>query len=86
MKPIAARVAGEDPSGSIPAVSRGCESDNQQASLGVAEARHRPAPILLAGEFPFAEPRYFAAMGTKSWAELAGSDTLAQLSQQSSTS
>ena len=64
---VARGVAGEDAAGAVAAVRRGREADQQDPRVGVAEARHRPAPVrlvaepgdLLAGDLlaPLDEPR-----------------------------
>src|SRR5207247_2083110 len=43
--PVAAPVAREHPAGAVAAVRRGCEPDEEEARLRVAEARQRPRPV-----------------------------------------
>src|SRR5512135_30374 len=49
VKPIAAAVAGEHPSGAIAAMGRWREADDQHASVWIAKARQRLCPVALAG-------------------------------------
>jgi hypothetical protein len=48
-EPLAAAVAGEHASGAVRPVRTRRQTDDDQASAGVAEAGNRPAPILLVG-------------------------------------
>ena len=47
---VAGAVAGEDAAGAVAAVGRGGEADDEQPRARIAEARHRPAPVLLVAE------------------------------------
>ena len=49
-QPVARPVAGEDASGAVAAVRRRRQPHDQQGGRRVAEAGHRPAPVLLVGE------------------------------------
>jgi hypothetical protein len=44
---VARGIAGEHPAGSIPAMGRRRKSNDQDPRIGIAEARHRPAPVRL---------------------------------------
>ena len=69
---VARAVAGEDPAGPVPAVRRGREAEDQDPRGRIAEALHRPAPVvpvavrrpLLARDLlaPLDEPRAAAAV------------------------
>ncbi len=48
-QPVARAVPGEDAPGAVAAVRRGGEAEDVDPRRGVAEARHRPAPVLLLG-------------------------------------
>jgi hypothetical protein len=78
VQPIAAGVAGEYPTGPVAPVSRGCQTDDQKARVGVAKTGHRPPPILLVGELPFASAGHLGAMRPESRAELASADPIRQ--------
>jgi hypothetical protein len=49
-EPISAPVAGEHAAGSIPAMSRGSEADDDQRGVGLPEGGYRPRPIDLVPE------------------------------------
>jgi len=49
-QPVAGAVAGEDPAGAVAAVGRRGQTEDEQAGRRVAEAGHRPAPVLLVAE------------------------------------
>src|SRR6266498_3224241 len=45
-QPVAGAVAGEDAAGAVAAVGGGRQAEDEQARGGVAEAGHRPAPVV----------------------------------------
>lgn len=45
IQPVTARVTGEDAAGTVAAVSRRCEPDDEESRKRVAETRHRVAPV-----------------------------------------
>src|SRR4029450_6509217 len=47
---VTGAVPGEDAAGPVPAVCRGSQANHHEASGRVAEPRHRPSPVLLAGK------------------------------------
>ena len=49
-QPVARAVAGEDAAGAVAAVRRGREPGDSTRACGIAEARDRPAPVLLVAE------------------------------------
>jgi hypothetical protein len=78
VQPITTGVAGKDPSGSITAVSRRGQPDNQQLRIRVAESRNRAAPVFLSGKFPFPNSRNLAAVGPKPGTQLARGNPVCQ--------
>ena len=49
-QPVPRAIAGEDPAGSVTTVRRGGQADDQDPCLGISEAGHRTAPVLLIGK------------------------------------
>ena len=78
VEPVAARIAGEGAAGAIASVSPGCQTYQQEPGIGIAEPRHRTAPVLLVGEGSLPFEGYIPAVGAKSRAELAGGDSIGQ--------
>lgn len=77
--PIATSVACEQASGSISAMSRGSQADNELVGVDVAKIRNRLAPILFRLEAGTLFSRDFFAPFHQSWASPAADDLLIQL-------
>jgi hypothetical protein len=52
----------------------GSKTDDQEPGIGIAESRHRPAPVLLRSKLSLPLPRYLAAMLPKARTKLAIND------------
>src|SRR5262249_7494656 len=77
-QPVAGPVTGEDAAGPVPTVRRRREPDDEQARGRIAEAGHRPAPVLLV---PICSPSLASdllAPRDQPWARPAFDDLLGQ--------
>src|SRR3954469_10182686 len=77
-EPVARAVAGEDAPGAVAAVGRGRQPEDVHARGRVAEAGHRTAPVLLAGEGGALLARDLLAPGDEPRAAAAARDALLQ--------
>src|SRR5206468_9486311 len=71
VQPIAARIAREDPSGPIPAVSGRRQADDEQSRAGIAEPGHGSSPVLLVAEGSALLDGHAPAVGPQARAALA---------------
>jgi hypothetical protein len=78
---VAGAVAGEGPAGAVGSMSTGREAENQDAGLGVSEARDGPGPVGMVDIGAAASFADASAVFAESWAELATGDGLADAHQ-----
>ena len=76
-QPVARAVAGEDPPGPVAAVGGRRQAEHDDPRRRVAEARDRPAPVLLIGERGALDPRHLLAPGDQPRTAPAGGDLAA---------
>jgi len=80
-EPVAAAIAGEHAAGSVAAVGRRRQPDQEEAGVGIAEARQGPRPVGLATETPRRRRRHGSAMGDQAGAPPAPHDLRVQTRQ-----
>src|SRR5690606_25300846 len=77
VQPVARRVAGEHASRPVRAVGRRSQSDDQKLGFGIAEARHRPAPVVPIHIHPPLRPCRLFPVGDQSRTASAGNHVVA---------